>query len=109
MLRKNLLVTLLVTPHFMNHRKSNFLLLVFLLSAGRAYALEPFPQPFNTEQAPNQALPAEAAAAGIQMPEGFHASNFASEPAVQQPISMTTDSRGRLWVVENYTYGEGGD
>ncbi|MDG2255765.1 MAG: c-type cytochrome [Opitutaceae bacterium] len=74
-----------------------------------ASALEslPFPQPFNTEQAPYQTMAAEAAAAGIRMPPGFHASSFASEPAVQQPISMTTDSRGRLWVVENYTYGEG--
>ena len=31
---------------------------------------------------------------------------FASEPDVQNPIAMTWDSKGRLWVAENYTYAE---
>ncbi len=30
----------------------------------------------------------------------------AKDPDVQQPIGMCWDSRGRLWIAENYTYGE---
>ena len=42
----------------------------------------------------------------IQLPAGFDVTVFASEPDVQQPIALTTDERGRLWVAENYTYAE---
>src|SRR6185436_3086989 len=31
---------------------------------------------------------------------------FASEPQIRNPIGVTFDSRGRLWVAENYTYAE---
>jgi putative membrane-bound dehydrogenase-like protein len=48
-------------------------------------------------------LPAQAAAA-ISLPEGFKATLFAGEPDVHQPIAFTIDERGRLWVVENYSY-----
>lgn len=67
----------------------------------------PFPAVPNTQDAKDVlSTPAEALAS-ITVPEGFHVSLFASEPAVQQPISITTDERGRLWVAENYTYAEG--
>ncbi|MDG2220262.1 MAG: c-type cytochrome [Rubripirellula sp.] len=49
--------------------------------------------------------PAEALAA-IDLPDGFKATLFAAEPDIRQPIALTTDHRGRLWVVENYTYAE---
>lgn len=49
--------------------------------------------------------PAEAAAR-MKGPEGFRVQLFASEPEVRQPIGMTTDARGRLWVVENHTYDD---
>ncbi len=48
----------------------------------------------------------QEAAASIQLPEGFAVDLFAAEPEVQQPIGMAWDSRGRLWVAENYTYAE---
>jgi putative membrane-bound dehydrogenase-like protein len=40
----------------------------------------------------------------MKAPEGFTVSLFAAEPDVVQPIAMTIDHRGRLWVVENYSY-----
>ena len=40
----------------------------------------------------------------MKLPEGFTVSLFAAEPDVVQPIAMTIDHRGRLWVVENYSY-----
>ena len=33
---------------------------------------------------------------------------FAAEPDVQNPIAITTDERGRLWVAENYTWAGAG-
>jgi putative membrane-bound dehydrogenase-like protein len=61
----------------------------------------------NTEpETSGSPTPPEAAAAGMQLPEGFSAHVFASEPDVQNPIAMAWDSRGRLWVAENYTYSD---
>jgi putative membrane-bound dehydrogenase-like protein len=40
----------------------------------------------------------------MKLPEGFTVSLFAGEPDVVQPIAMTIDPKGRLWVVENYSY-----
>ncbi|RLS51957.1 MAG: dehydrogenase [Planctomycetota bacterium] len=42
----------------------------------------------------------------MTLPPGFSASIFAAEPDVQQPIGIAFDTRGRLWVAENYTYAE---
>src|SRR5476651_1588974 len=67
-----------------------------------------FPVPYNTEISTKVPLTPEDAVKRISLPPGFKATLFAGEPDVQQPIAMTTDSRGRLWVVENYTYMEGG-
>ncbi len=53
-------------------------------------------------------LTPEEALAALRLPEGFHATLFAAEPDVQQPIGMCFDERGRLWVAENYTYAESG-
>jgi putative membrane-bound dehydrogenase-like protein len=66
-----------------------------------------FPAIYNSE-ADQQVHPMSAAeaAAGFQMPDGFHVGVFASEPDVQNPIAMTWDWRGRLWVAENFTYAE---
>ena len=65
-----------------------------------------FPPPRDTEPAPGPAMPAEQAAKAFQVPEGFRVSLFAAEPDVRNPIAMTWDARGRLWVAENYTYAE---
>ena len=50
--------------------------------------------------------PPEAALAMIELPAGFNATLAASEPDVHQPIAATFDYRGRLWVVECYTYSD---
>ena len=44
------------------------------------------------------------AAKNMTVPDGFSVKLFAGEPDVHQPIAMCTDDRGRLWVVEAYTY-----
>ena len=40
----------------------------------------------------------------MTVPEGFAVTLFAAEPDVVQPIAFTIDPKGRLWVVENYSY-----
>ena len=49
-------------------------------------------------------LPPKEAAASIKLPPGFKATLFAGEPDVVQPMSMTFDDRGRLWVIECRSY-----
>ena len=66
----------------------------------------PFPQPYNTEPDQSGPMPATQAAASFKLPAGFQAKVFASEPDVQNPIAMTWDAKGRLWIAENYTYAE---
>jgi putative membrane-bound dehydrogenase-like protein len=49
-------------------------------------------------------LKPEEAAKAMTVPEGFSVTLFAGEPDVHQPIAFCIDHRGRLWVVEAYTY-----
>lgn len=49
----------------------------------------------------------EEARAKMTVPEGYRVECFAHEPMVQNPVAMTWDTRGRLWVVEAYEYPNG--
>lgn len=49
-------------------------------------------------------LPPEAAARSLVVPAGMKSTLFASEPMISQPMAMTTDAKGRVWVVENFSY-----
>ncbi len=65
---------------------------------------EDFPTVVNSQNpADRPPNPLEAAAA-VTVPDGFHVTLFAGEPDVSQPIAFDLDDRGRLWVVECYTY-----
>lgn len=67
-----------------------------------------FPAVQNTQKETIPLLKPEEALAHVTLPRGFKATLFAAEPQVQQPIGFTLDSKGRLWVAENYTYAEKG-
>lgn len=75
--------------------------------AGHSFAAE--------SSEPKAPVPAKEAASRMTVPDGFRVTLFAGEPDVVQPIAMTTDERGRLWVVECLSYpawqreGEGKD
>lgn len=79
--------------------------IVFVISwCLRVYAQDnAFP---NTQEITSPLLSAEEALELIELPDGFQAQVFACEPQVQQPIAMTFDPRGRVWVAENYTYSD---
>ena len=49
-------------------------------------------------------LSPEEAVKAMTLPPGFKVTLFAGEPDVKQPIAFCIDDRGRLWVIENYTY-----
>lgn len=87
---------------FMSIRHAAFL--SFLSFSTLATLADEFPKPFNTEK--GDPMPAEEVARTMELPKGFKCVVFAAEPDVQQPIAMSWDSKGRLWVAENYTYAE---
>jgi putative membrane-bound dehydrogenase-like protein len=70
-------------------------------------AIADFPTVYNSEadSSANPPTPADSVAKPT-LPPGFKATVFAAEPDVQNPIAMAWDSRGRLWIAENYTYAE---
>jgi putative membrane-bound dehydrogenase-like protein len=67
---------------------------------------ESFPPVHNSEPAHHVPISPQEALTRFRVPEGFQVSLFAAEPDVQQPVAMTMDARGRLWVAEIYTYAE---
>ena len=62
----------------------------------------------NTQPAGQHPPSSEQSAALIKVPDGFEAILFAGDPHVHQPIAFDIDDRGRLWVIECFTY-EGGN
>ncbi|MDR3635254.1 MAG: c-type cytochrome [Isosphaeraceae bacterium] len=70
-----------------------------LTSTSKAQGPVPSPEPktpLSLAEAPKR----------MTVPEGFRVTLFAGEPDVRQPIAFTVDRRGRLWVVENFSYPE---
>ena len=58
----------------------------------------------TTTLAQDRPIPAREAPKRMTVPEGFNVTLFAGEPDVVQPIAITFDDRGRLWVVECLSY-----
>src|SRR5207248_6141001 len=81
--------------------------ILLLLLAPLSLCASEFPAPYNSEPDKSKPMAASEAAAKLQLPPGFSATVFASEPDVQNPIALAWDARGRLWVAENYTYAGG--
>src|SRR4051794_6206365 len=95
-------------PNANSMRVALKMLLLVLIFSALALCASEFPAPYNSEPDKSKPMPAAEAAAKMRLPPGFKATVFAAEPDVRQPIAMAWDSRGRLWVAENYTYAEGG-
>ena len=65
-----------------------------------------FEAPPNTQELSVPMTPPNEALKMMRLPAGFKATLFAAEPDIHQPIAVTTDSKGRLWVAECYTYSD---
>jgi putative membrane-bound dehydrogenase-like protein len=51
-----------------------------------------------------QALPPDEAQRRFKLAPGFEVELFAAEPEVRQPVTMTFDDRGRMWVIQYLQY-----
>jgi len=60
--------------------------------------------PVNTQAASEEPLSPAEAIKRLRVPDGFQITLAAAEPDVRQPIAITFDDRGRLWVAESYSY-----
>lgn len=91
-------------------------LILILSSSVRARGEEPLPSvdrlkssPVLRHLKPNPAGAApktapERTVAQMYVPEGFKVELIAGEPDLHQPIAFAWDERGRIWVVEAYSY-----
>src|SRR5213083_1731260 len=78
-------------------------LILFLATA--TCAKESTDKPYAGSTQPPLA-PAEAQKKFV-VPPGFEVRLFAAEPDVVNPVAMSFDEKGRLWVVELYEYPNG--
>jgi len=85
--------------------RSLTLLLIYLPCVLPLKATEK-PKIFNTQELTIPFLKPTEALKAITVPKGFRVQLSSAEPMVQQPIAMTWDARGRLWIAECYTYAE---
>lgn len=85
--------------------KRQFLLAFFLLTAFGLQAAAILPKGVEDTQPGDERPPTPLESLKkITLPDGFNATLFAGEPDLFQPIAFTFDDRGRLWVVENFSY-----
>lgn len=60
--------------------------------------------PRKQTKPPNQPYSPAEAIARMTVPEGFTVELVAAEPDVVNPVAMTFDERGRIWVTESFEY-----
>jgi len=80
-------------------------ILPLILLATTSFAAD-FPALYNSEPGNPEPMSPKEALAALKLPEGFTATLFAAEPDVQNPVGLSWDTKGRMWVAENYTYAE---
>ncbi len=73
-----------------------------LLLAGSLAADEPIPH--AQDKPPGPPLSPAEAIAKMTVPAGFSVELVASEPDIVNPVAMTFDERGRIWVTESLEY-----
>ena len=76
---------------------------LFAVDMDRLYAAEPI-IPHRQDVPPNDPYTPAEAQAKITVPPGFHVDLVASEPDIVNPIAMTFDDRGRIFVTESIEY-----
>ena len=60
--------------------------------------------PRRQDKPPGPPVGAEEAAKKMTVPEGFTVELVASEPDIVNPVAMTFDERGRIWITESLEY-----
>ncbi|MFO0928364.1 MAG: PVC-type heme-binding CxxCH protein [Gemmataceae bacterium] len=62
------------------------------------------PAPHNQDRPPGPALSPAEAVRKMTVPDGFSVEVVACEPDLVNPVAMTFDEKGRIWVVESLEY-----
>src|SRR5512145_1978355 len=60
--------------------------------------------PHRQDEPPNKPYSAQEALEQMTVPDGFRVELVASEPDIVNPVAMTFDDRGRIWVTESVEY-----
>ena len=62
------------------------------------------PLPWAQDKPPGPALSPQDAIKHMVVPPGFTVELVAAEPDIINPVAMTFDERGRMWVTESFEY-----
>src|SRR5262249_53911914 len=84
------------------HASTTLFLAIALIATVSAVAKEDPKKPYVGSAAP--ALSPTEAQKHFKVSAGFEMRLFAAEPGVVNPVAMSFDEKGRLWVVELYEY-----
>src|SRR5262245_2176371 len=60
--------------------------------------------PHGQSAPPGPPLSPQEAIKKMQVPPGFHVELVAAEPDIVNPVAMTFDERGRIWITESVEY-----
>src|SRR4029077_16850023 len=85
-------------------RWSRALALALWLIGTPGPADEPQVIPHRQDRPPNRPYSPQEAVRRMTVPEGFTVELVASEPEIVNPIAMTFDDRGRIWITESLEY-----
>ncbi len=92
-------------------RKTTLLLVLILVGTPvtfcqllPAHADAPALVPHGQSKPPGPALSPQEAIAQMKVPEGFSVELVAAEPDIVNPVAMTFDERGRVWITESLEY-----
>ncbi len=77
-------------------------LITFCALTNPGMAAEPIPH--AQDRPPNPPMTPAEAIKRMKLPTGFHAELVASEPDIVNPVAMTFDERGRIWITESLEY-----
>src|SRR5579875_1716522 len=85
-------------------RLGGFVALILLALAHPGFAVDEPVIPHRQDRPPNEPRAPAEATRRMTVPAGFTVELIASEPEIVNPIAMTFDDKGRLWVTESLEY-----
>ncbi len=81
-----------------------YLFFVFFVANSSSLAQKTERPPHGQDQLPGPALSPAEAIKKMTVPPGFSVELVASEPDIVNPVAMTFDERGRIWITESLEY-----
>src|SRR2546421_396229 len=75
-----------------------------MIMTRRTFVLLALVLQFAASSAIAQGFTPQEAVKRMKVPDGFQVKLVASEPMIRQPVTMSFDDRGRLWVVQYLQY-----